>query len=191
MRRLVVAALLVASVLAVAPLAAQAGLAKSVDYTLTGSSTWNAIDYPSSFAISGDVVDGKRTVGTYAGTLTASAFGPCADPNNPYGPICASVTGDAVTFALHGGTITATVEGGTVYQAYPTPSHDTYVFDATLTVIDGTHAYASAAGTLALHYETNRNNLAPDPVTLAPCRTVDILSCPIIDTGTVVGTITR
>lgn len=189
MNRLVVGVLALAGLLAVSPVVAAAGPTKSISYTLTGSSQWNAVDLPSEFTIGGDVVDGSRTVGTYSGTLTAGTFGPCAD--NPYGPLCAPVTGGTITFALRGGTVTATVDGGTVWQAFQTPSHDEYVFDVSLSVTGGTHAYASAEGTLSLHYDTARSNLALDPVTGVPCGVVDITSCPITDTGTLTGTITR
>ena len=170
---------------------AGAGPTKSINYSLKGSATWNAITYPSSFAISGDVLDGSRVVGGYSGTILASAYAPCADPNNPYGPICASVTGGSITFAVHGGTVTAAVDGGTVWQAAGSASHDEYVLELTLTITGGTHAYRSATGALSLHYDTVRANFAPDPATGNPCISVDVTSCPIVDTGTLTGSITR
>ena len=190
MRRFVVAVLAFVSLLALSPVVADAGPTKQVSYTLTGSAEWNALEFPSSFAISGQVSDGKANVGTYTGTLAAGTFAACAD--NPYGPACAPVTGGTITFALRGGSITTTVQpGGLVWQVLPVPSQEVYVFELDLSITSGTHAYARAQGTLSLVYETRRDNLAPDPVTLAPCFTVDIATCPIADTGTLTGTITR
>jgi hypothetical protein len=190
MRRVAMAVLALVSLLGLSAVVAEAGPTKSVSYTLTGSSEWNALEFPSSFAIAGEVSDGKANVGTYTGTLSAGTFAACAD--NPYGPACAPVTGGTITFALRGGSITTAVEpGGTVWQVVPVPSQEVYVFELTLSVTSGTHAYAHAQGTLSLVYQTRRDNLAPDPVTLAPCFHVDIGSCPISDTGTLTGTITR
>jgi hypothetical protein len=183
--------LLLASALLLAPGLAGAGPTKSIDYSLKGSATWNAITYPTSFAISGDVLDGSRVVGSYSGTIETSAYAPCAEPNNPYGPICASVTGGTIALALHGGTVTAAVDGGTVWQALASASHDEYVIELTSSVTGGTHAYRSAGGTLSLLYSTVRNNFAPDPATGNPCISVDVLTCPIIDVGALTGTITR
>jgi hypothetical protein len=191
MRRVVVAVLAFASLLALSPVVADAGPTKQVSYTLTGSAEWNAFEFPSSFAIDGQVSDGKANVGTYTGTLTAGTFAACAD--NPHGPACAPVTGGTITFALRGGSITTTVEpGGTVWQLLPVPSQEAYVFELTLSVTSGTHAYAHAQGTLSLVYQTRRDNLATDPVTQGPCAfTVGIAACPIEDTGTLTGTISR
>ena len=190
MHRLVVSVLALTSLLA-APVVADAGPTKSVSYTLSGSSVWSPTDVPTSFALSGDVADGKRTVGTYSGTVLISAFSPCAEPNNPYGPTCAAPTGGTITLAVRGGGITTTVDGGTVWKVATGPGSDEYVFELTLTVTGGTHAYASAAGTLSLHYDTARGNLVPDPVTFVPCKDVDIATCPIADEGMLTGTITR
>jgi hypothetical protein len=190
MKRLA-ATVLVFTGLLVAPVVAGAGPSKSIDYSLKGSATWNAITFPSSFAVSGDVLDGSHVVGAYSGTIEVSAYAPCAEPNNPYGPICASATGGTITFELHGGTVTTAVGGGTVWQALASASHDEYVFELTLSVTSGTHAYRSAAGTLSLHYDTVRNNFARDPATGNTCISVDVLTCPISDTGALTGTITR
>jgi len=189
--RLALAVFAFASLFAVSPVVADAGPTKSVSYTLDGSSHWSSPDLPSLFAVGGDVADAKRAVGTYGGTISITGFSPCAEPNNPYGPTCASPTGGTLTFTVKGGSFTAAVDGGTVWKAFTGPSADVYVFELTLTVTGGTHAYASASGTLSLHYETARSNLTPDPVTLAPCRTIDITTCPIRDLGAVTGTISR
>ena len=188
MRRLALAVLCVSTLLAVAPVAA-AGPTKSIDDTLTGSSQWNAIDFPTSFAISGDVVEDGHPAGTYAGTVLAGTYAPnCA--SGPYGPNCAPATG-SITFALRGGTITTESEpGGLVTRRFTGASEDSYVIELTLDVTSGTHAYAAAQGTLSLVYETTRNNRAPDP-TGAPCYVNGIETCPISDTGTLTGTITR
>ena len=191
MKRLVVAVLVFASLLAVSPLVAVAGPTKSVSYTLSGSSQWSPTDVPSSFAIGGDVADGSHAVGTYSGTVSISGFSPCAEPNNPYGPQCASVTGGTITIAVRGGSFTTAVSEGTVWEVFTGPSSDEYVYEPTLTVTGGTHAYASASGTLALHYDTARGNFAPDPITFVPCIFVDVTTCPIHDVGTVSGTISR
>ena len=188
-RRFLVAVLAFASLLGFSAVVADAATTKSVSYTLTGSAEWNAFYYPSSFTIEGQVYDGAAQRGTYTGTLSAGTFAPC--PNNPYGPYCAPASG-TITFALRGGSVTATAEpGGLVWQVLPMPSQEVYVFELDLSITSGTHAYARAQGTLSLVYETRRDNLAPDPVTLAPCFTVDIATCPIADTGTLTGTITR
>jgi hypothetical protein len=189
MRRMVIAVLAFASLLALSPVVAEAGPTRSVSYTLTGSAEWNALEFPSSFAISGQVSDGKARVGTYTGTLLAGTFAAC--PNNPYGPACAPVTGGTVTFALRGGSVTTAVQpGGFVWQIFPVPSQEWYVFEVDLSVTSGTHAYARAQGTLSLVYGTRRDNLAWDPVTGIPCFHVDIATCPIEDSGTLTGTIT-
>jgi hypothetical protein len=148
---------------------------------------------PSSFAISGDVMDGNRAVGTYSGTIEISAFSPCADQNNPYGPNCASATGGTITFDVRGGSFTTSVDGGTVWEVCcPGPSFDEYVFELSPSVTGGTHAYASAQGSLSLHYDTHRNNLSWDPLTdPGPCGLIDITTCPITDQGAVTGTINR
>ena len=191
MKRLVVVVLVSASVLAVLPVVAGAGPTKSVDYTLSGTSQWTPTDVPSSFAISGAVASGNHAVGTYSGTVSISGFSPCAEPNNPYGPTCASVTGGTIAFAVRGGSFTTAVGDGTVWRVATGPSSDEYVYEPTLTVTGGTKAYASASGTLALHYDTGRSNFSPDPVTFVPCIFVDVTTCPIRDVGTVSGTISR
>ena len=189
MRRSALAVLLVVALLALSAASAGAGPTKTMHSTLSGSAEWNALQYPSSFTISGRVQNGKANAGTYAGTLAAGTFAGC--PDNPYGPQCAPVTG-SLTLDLKGGSITAAVQPrGTVWQVYPTPSHETYVFQLSLDVTSGTRAYASASGTLSLYYNTTRDNLATDPVTLAPCAFVDVTSCPISDSGTLIGTISR
>lgn len=188
-RRIVVALLAFASLLGLSAVVADAATTKSVSYTLTGSAEWNALYYPSSFAIGGQVYDGAAKAGTYTGTLSAGTFAGC--PDNPYGPACAPAAG-TITFALRGGSITTAVQpGGLVWQVFQVPSQEVYVFELDLSVTSGTHAYARAQGTLSLVYETKRDNLAWDPVLDRPCYTVDIATCPIIDTGTLTGTITR
>lgn len=191
MNRFVVAVLAVASLFAIAPVVADAGPTKSVSYTLSGSSQWSPTDVPTSFAISGVVMDGNRTVGTYSGTISIGAFSPCAEPNNPYGPQCATPTGGMITFTVRGGSFTTSVDGGTVWEVFTGPSSDEYVFELTLSVTGGTHAYASSEGTLSLHYDTARSNFSPDPVTFVPCIFVDVTTCPITDGGALTGTISR
>jgi hypothetical protein len=185
-----VAVLAFVSVLAGSAAVASAGTTTSVSYTLTGSSEWNAIVFPSSFALSGQLYDGNAKAGTYTGTLLALSY--AADCSaGPWGPHCGPATG-SITFALRGGSITASVDpGGLVTQRFTGPSLDSYVFELTLSVTSGTRAYADAQGTLSMFLDTTRDNLAWDPVTLAPCYTVDITSCPISDSGTLTGTITR
>lgn len=61
--------MLVSAALLTTPVVAGAGPTKSIDFSLKGSAAWNAIAYPSSFAISGDVLDGSHVVGTYDGTI--------------------------------------------------------------------------------------------------------------------------
>jgi hypothetical protein len=189
-RRVAVAVLAFVSLLACSAAVASAATTKSVSYTLTGSSEWNAVVYPTSFAISGQLYDGNAKAGTYTGTLTAGTYvEACAA--GPWGPWCAPASG-SITLALRGGTITASVEPeGLVTQRFTGPSLDSYVFELSLSVTSGTRAYADAQGTLSMFLDTTRNNLAWDPVTLAPCYTVDITSCPISDSGTLTGTITR
>lgn len=191
MNRLASAVFVLASLFAVSPMVAGAGPTKSVSYSLDGTSHWSSPDLPSSFAVSGDVVDAKHAVGTYSGTISITGFSPCAEPNNPYGPTCASPTGGTIAFTVKGGSFTTTVGGGTVWKVATGPGSDEYVFELTLTVTGGTHAYASASGTLSLHYDTSRSNRAPDPVTFAPCASVDITTCPIRDVGALTGTIAR
>jgi len=187
-RLVVAAALWSATVLAVSPVAGAAP-AKSVSYTLTGSAEWNALFLPSSFAISGEVTDWHRSLGTYAGTVSAGTYTPsCAD--GPYGPNCAPASG-SITLALEGGSITAVAEPGSlVNQRFTGPSLDPFVFLLTLSVTSGTRGYAHAHGTLSLVYDTTRNNLSPDP-TGAPCYIDGVGTCPISDTGALTGTITR
>jgi hypothetical protein len=174
---------------ALSAVGAQAAATKSVSYTLTGSAQWNALDLPSSFTVSGQVSDGGATIGTYSGTFLAGTFASC--PDNPYGPLCAPVTGDTITFALKNGSITAAVQpGSTVWQLFTGPSQDVYAFELSLTVTGGTRAYAHAQGTLSLLYRSIRDNLYPDP-TGAPCSHNGVATCPIFDIGTVTGTITH
>ena len=189
-RRFVAAVVALLSLFALSAAGAGAGTAKSLNATLTGSAVWNALYFPSQFTIDGQVSKGKSKLGTYSGTLSAGAFGPC--PDNPYGPDCAPVTG-TITFALNGGSISTAVEpGGTAWELLPVPSQEGYVFELRLDVTSGTHAWASAAGTLALTYSTIRDNLSWDPLTdPGPCGFIDITTCPIFDSGTLTGTITR
>lgn len=190
MRRVVMVMLAVAGLLGGSAVVADAGTTKSVSYTLTGSSEWSALYFPSSFTAEGQLSDGAAKAGSYTGTLLAGTYtGACF--NGPYGPQCAPVTG-TITFALRGGSITAEVEpGGLVTEAFTGSSQEVYIFDLSLRVTSGTHAYARAEGTLSLHYVTTRDNQAIDPVTLAPCYTIDLASCPIGDVGTLTGTISR
>jgi hypothetical protein len=182
--------LAVVSLLGLSAVVADAGTTKSVSYTLTGSSQWSALYFPSSFTAAGQLRDGAAKAGSYSGTLLAGTYtGACF--NGPYGPQCAPATG-TITLALRGGTVTATVDpGGLVTEAFTGSSQEVYIFDLTLSVTSGTHAYAGAQGTLSLHYQTTRDNHATDPVTLAPCYTIDIATCPIGDAGTLTGTISR
>lgn len=190
-RRAAVAVVAIASLLAASVLAAEAATTKSVSYATTGSSEWNALFRPSSFAIRGQLSEEGHPTGTYTGTLLAGTYVDACS-SGPYGPICAPATG-SITFALRGGSITTVVEpGGLVNElCCPGPGFDSYIFDLTLSITGGTRAYAEAQGTLSLHYETLRHNLATDPVTQAPCAYVDISTCPISDNGTLTGTITR
>jgi hypothetical protein len=189
-RRIAVAVLALVSLFCASAVAAEAGTTKSVSYTLTGSSEWNAVLFPSSFAISGQLSDGAARAGTYTGTLLALSYADDCSAG-PWGPNCGPATG-SITFALRGGSITASVEpGGLVTQRFTGPSLDSYVFELTLDVTGGTRAYADAQGTLSMFLDTTRDNLATDPVTLAPCGFVDITKCPISDSGTLTGTITR
>jgi hypothetical protein len=191
-RRVAVAVLAFVSLLALSAVVADAASTKSVSYTATGSAEWNAFYYPSSFTISGQLYDGNHPAGSYTGTLFAGTYVYACSAGD-FGPICAPVTG-SVTFALRGGNITAVVEpGGLVTElCCPGPGFTSYIFDLSLTITGGTHAYAGAQGTLSLHYETLRDNLAWDPLTdPGPCGFVDITTCPITDNGTLTGTITR
>lgn len=192
-RRFVIALVAMVSVLAISPVVADARPTKAISYTLSGSSQWNATYYPTSFAISGDVTAGNRKVGTYSGTISISAFSACAEPNNPYGPACATPTGGTITFDVPGGSFTTGVDGGTVWEVCcPGPGFDEYVFELSLSVTGGTRAYASAQGSLSLHYSTHRANLSWDPLTdPGPCGYIDITTCPITDQGAVTGTISR
>jgi hypothetical protein len=189
MRRVAVTMLAFVSLLGVSAVAAHAGPTRSVSYTLRGSAEWGAVYQPPSFAIAGEVLDGKATVGTYSGTLLAGTYAGCGD--NPFGPNCAPVTG-TITFDLRGGSITTTVDPGSlVYETPSIPSHDTYVFRLSLTITSGTHAYARAQGTLSLEYSSSRFNQEIDFTTGLYCASVDITSCPIGDGGTLTGTIDR
>jgi hypothetical protein len=146
--------------------------------------------YPPSFTIGGRLSNGSHETGSYTGTLQAGTYVDACSAG-PYGPFCAPATG-SITFSLRGGAITTVVEpGGLVTELFTGPSTDAYIFDLSLSITGGTHAFAGAQGTLSFHYATERNNLATDPVTLAPCMFVDIATCPIVDDGTLTGTITR
>jgi hypothetical protein len=189
MRRLFGAGLLCACVFALSGVGAYAGPTKPVSYTLSGTSVWSADFLPPSFAIQGDVFDGKARIGTYSGTLDAGAWesytlGRCA-----LGPECASVTGGTITFAIKGSQVNATVDpGGLVTELLSTPSHETYIFEPLqVTITGGTHAYAHAQGTLSLHYETTRFQQELTPT--GYCSPLS--TCPITDTGTLAGTIAR
>lgn len=176
-------------VFALSAVGAHAGPTKSVSYTLGGTSVWSADFLPPSFAIHGDVFDGKARVGSYSGTLDAGAWesytlGRCTE-----GPECAPVTGGTITFALRGGQVSAAVEpGGLVTELLSTPSHETYIVEPLeVRITGGTHAYARAQGTLALHYETSRFQQEITPT--GYCSPLS--TCPISDTGALGGTIAR
>jgi hypothetical protein len=189
-RRVATAVLGLVSLLALSAVVAQAAPTRSVNYTTAGSAEWDALYFPSTFTIHGRVYDGNAKVGAYTGTLLAGTYtGACFD--GPYGPNCAPVTG-TITYELRGGSITTEVQpGGLVTQLFTGSSQEAYIFDLTLSVTSGTHAYARAQGTLSLHDQTTRDNLSPDPVTLAPCYTAGIETCPLFDNGTLTGTIDR
>jgi hypothetical protein len=189
MRRLVAAGVSCVCVFALSGVGANAGPTKPVSYTLSGTSVWSADFLPPSFAIQGDVFDGKAKIGTYSGTLAAGAWesytlGRCTE-----GPECASVTGGTITFKLKGSQLSAVVEpGGLVTELLSTPSHETYIFEPLrVSITGGTHAYARAQGTLALHYETSRFQQEITPT--GYCSPLS--TCPISDTGTLAGTIAR
>jgi hypothetical protein len=189
MRRLFVAGLSCVCVFALSGVGAQAGPTKPVSYTLSGTSVWSADFLPPSFAIEGDVFDGKARIGSYSGTLDAGAWesytlGRCTE-----GPECASVTGGTITFKLKGSEMSADVEpGGLVTELLSTASHETYVFEPLqVTITGGTHAYARAQGTLALHYQTTRFQQEITPT--GYCSPLS--TCPVSDTGTFAGTIAR
>ena len=190
-KRVALAGLVFVSLFALSAVAAQGAPTRSVSYTTAGSAEWDALYFPSTFTIHGQVYDGKAKVGTYTGTLLAGTYtGACF--NGPYGPNCAPITGGTITYTLRGGTITADVEpGGLVNQLFTGSSQEAYIYDASLSVTSGTHAYARAEGTLTLHGQTTRDNLATDPVTLAPCYVFGIETCPLFDDGTLTGTIDR
>ena len=102
MRRVATAILFSACVFAVSAVGAYAGQTKSVSYTLSGTAEWSADFLPPSFAIHGDVFDGKARIGTYSGTMHSGAWesytlGRCTE-----GPECAPVTGGTITFKLKG-----------------------------------------------------------------------------------------
>jgi hypothetical protein len=141
------------------PRRAGAGPTKSIDYSLKRSGAWNTITYPSSF-----------------GTQRR-----CPRREPWWGP-----TGDMITFGLHGVTVTASVDGGTVWKAVGSVSHGEAVLELALSVTGG-----SAGGTLSVLYSTVRVNSAPDQATENTCISVDVTTCPIVDTGALTGTITR
>lgn len=176
-------------VFALSAVGAHAGPTKTVSYTLGGTSVWSADFLPPSFAIHGDVFDGRARVGSYSGTLDAGAWesytlGRCTE-----GPECAPVTGGTITFALRGGQVSAAVEpGGLVTELLSSASHETYIVEPLeVRITGGTHAYARAQGTLALHYETSRFQQEITPT--GYCSPLS--TCPISDTGTLGGTIAR
>jgi hypothetical protein len=186
MRRVLVAVLAFASLLALSPVVADAGPTKSVSYTLKGTAVWGADFLPPSFAIHGDVYDGKARIGTYSGTLDAGTWGsytPCTE-----GPACAPVTG-TITFAVKGGSFTTEVQPGSrAIHFFTGASHETYGFDPLiLSITGGTHAYARASGTLSLEYTTDRFQQEITPT--GYCSPLS--TCPIGDTGTLTGEIAR
>jgi hypothetical protein len=189
MRRSIAAGVSLVCVLAFFAVGAHAGPTKSVSYTLSGTAVWSADFLPPTFAIHGDVLNGKAKAGTYSGTLEAGAWESYTLGRCVLGPECASVTGGTITFALKGGQVSAAVEpGGLVTELQSTPSHETYVFEPLeVTITGGTHAYAHAQGTLALHYETTRFQQEITPT--GYCSPLS--TCPISDTGSLAGTIAR
>jgi len=189
MRRLIAVGLSFVCVFALSAVGAHAGPTKTVSYTLGGTSVWSADFLPPSFAIHGDVFDGRARVGSYSGTLDAGAWesytlGRCTE-----GPECAPVTGGTITFALRGGQVSAAVEpGGLVTELLSSASHETYIVEPLeVRITGGTHAYARAQGTLALHYETSRFQQEITPTGYC----LPLSTCPISDTGTLGGTIAR
>jgi hypothetical protein len=111
---------------------------------LTGSSQWT-----SGYAIAG-TFDGGLGRGTYSGTMTAA--GPTFT-SSTCGPVCAPLAG-SITFSGRVGTLTASVQPGSVVSMEDIASHSFRDFRVQLRVVGGTGRYAHARGRLSLTYSS-------------------------------------
>jgi hypothetical protein len=137
----------VAAVALAACLAAGAALAagpKDRPTALTGSSQWT-----SGYAIAG-AFDGGLGRGTYSGTMTVAG---APFTSSTCGPVCAPLAG-SISFSGRAGTLTASVQPGSVVSMEDIASHSFRDFRVQLRVVGGTGRYAHARGRLSLTYSS-------------------------------------
>jgi hypothetical protein len=160
-KRLGLAAASVACVLLAVSAIASATPSRSVNASLTGTSTWTgAFGSVTAFGIQGSFTDTSETgrrlrSGSYSGTLTTGTYGP---PNDcPFATEFneAPVSG-TIEFVMPNGTITTEVapSGGLVCSDQLGAHGQGENFDLTLQVTGGTRAYAGTSGTLHLSYSS-------------------------------------
>jgi hypothetical protein len=175
MRRLVMSALALLGACALTSFSsAVAAGGQPVHYTLSGTAEWSPEPLVDTFSIHG-VLSG-RGGGTYSGTLHA---GPFTGPTATCGPVCAPVTG-TIDFVTPGGSFSTSAAGEVSEE--DTASHESFGFRLGLEIVSGTRSFSHASGELALEYLSFRfqggaNGCFP--------------LCPIMDSGTLTGTIVR
>jgi hypothetical protein len=166
-------AFIVATLLAVGLLLAPSGATAagpSVSWDLRGSAEWAGSGFlADSFTIHGAITD----VGSYSGTLSAGAY----FTTETCGPQCAPITG-TVEFVTNKGRFTASVGEAGLVSVLSIGSGTTYSFTLPLTIVSGTRAFGNASGELDLVYSSTQPTNQPDCVV-----------CPIVDGGTLTGTI--
>jgi hypothetical protein len=186
-KRLSLGAALVACVPLALSAVASGAAARTVNVSLTGGSTWTGdFGSASAFALQGTFADAGGTgnrlhSGSYSGTLTAGAYGaPDSCPDfSPNSFNAAPVTG-TIDLVMKNGTITTEVEpGGMLCNSFLGAHIQDSAFFLTLRVTGGTKAYAGAAGTLSLRYDSELTFFTGNP------------DGPPQDSGTLTGTIVR
>jgi hypothetical protein len=166
-----IAATLLAVGLLFAPSGATAG-GPDLSWELRGSAEWAGSGFlAQSFTIHGAIMG----VGTYRGTLSAGAY----FTTETCGPQCAPITG-TVEFVTNKGRFTTDVGEAGLVSVISIGSGTTYSFTLPLTIVSGTRAYGNAGGALDLVYSSTQPTNQPDCVV-----------CPIVDGGTLTGTITH
>ncbi len=144
--RLRLAAAVAAVALAACAAAGAALAAGSKERTtaLTGSSQW-----ASGYAIAG-TFDGGLGRGTYSGTMTAAG---ASFTSSTCGPVCAPLAG-SITFSARAGSLTGSVQPGSVVSIEDIASHSFRDFRVQLRIVGGTGRYAHARGRLSLTYSS-------------------------------------
>jgi hypothetical protein len=111
--------------------------------------------------------------GAYSGSIVRTSAGACPPTFGSGSPF---TVGGTLTFSGPGGTFIATIGPGSTGAASESPHAAAYDFHLVLTISNGLHRYAQAAGGFTLDYSTNANFTFGCPCTPA-------------DTGAISGSI--